>query len=250
MRHSWILSLVAIVVTASISCAQSHPSPQQGRQRGKPNRIFKVNGGDNIPERVIIVSSQWNLDKNEALADALEKARDQIESYLQEQKRSTEWTPKLSFIRERLLSDLLKPEVELRKKELAAKNSKGDLKGELEEFMIDDRIRAVEETREFDEQQERETKRVWLKVVVNTETWKQIQTEIQLAQDYKRVGVMRSRMVFLVKFLAGIVALLGTICAYLRLDEWSKGYYTKWLRLAAVGCAGAVTVFLWMLVAR
>jgi hypothetical protein len=237
-------------MATSIGCAQSHASPQPGRQRGRPNKIFKVNGGDNIPEKVIIVSSRWNLDKNEALADALEKARDQIESYLHEQKRSTEWTPKLSFIRERLLSDLLKPEVELRKRELGSDNSKGDLKGELEEFMIDDRIRAVEETREFDEQQERETKRVWLKVVVNTDTWKQIQKEIRLAEDHKRVLIMRSRMVFLVKFLAGLVALFGTICGYLRLDEWSKGYYTKWLRLAAAGCVGVVTVFLWMLVAR
>ena len=34
---------------------------------------------------------------------------------------------------------------------------------------------------------------------------------------------------------AGIVALLLTICGYIRLEEWSKGYYTKWLRLVAIG---------------
>ena len=55
------------------------------------------------------------------------------------------------------------------------------------------------------------------------------------------------RMVFLVKVLVGIVALLVTICGYIRLDEWSKGYYTKWLKLGAIVCIAAVTTLLWSL---
>jgi len=61
--------------------------------------------------------------------------------------------------------------------------------------------------------------------------------------------VTEKRMVFLVKFLAGIVALLLTVCGYIRLDEWSKGYYTKWLRLVAIGCIATVTVLLGTLLA-
>jgi len=126
-----------------------------------------------------------------------------------------------------------------------------DVKGDLKEFLIDDRYRAVEETRTVnDDGKESENRRVWIKVAINADNWKQIQKEIRQVEDQDRLQVMRSRMVFLVKFLAGLVALFGTICGYLRLDEWSKGYYTKWLRLAAVGCVGVVTVFLWMLVAR
>jgi hypothetical protein len=125
------------------------------------------------------------------------------------------------------------------------------MKSELQTLMIGDRFRAVEETRTVGEDDKKtENRRVWVKVAINSENWKRIQNENRLVEEQKRVKLMRSRMVFLVKFLAGIVALLATVCGYLRLDEWSKGYYTKWLRLAAVGCVGAVTVLLWQLVAK
>jgi hypothetical protein len=35
--------------------------------------------------------------------------------------------------------------------------------------------------------------------------------------------------------LAGLVLMLAAIGGYIRLDEWSKGYYTGWLRLAVIG---------------
>jgi hypothetical protein len=241
MRRSSILSLTMLALATSVLWAQGPPGAAP-RQHGKPNKIFKFPGmpaSENIPEKVFIVSSRWNLTKEDALANALERARDQVEAYLREKKQSLEWVPKLAFVRDRLLTDLRKGEVEIQKKELPGE----DGKGELEEFLIDQRFRAVEETMEVN-QPEKETKKVWLKVVVNPETWKQIQKEIRLAEDRKRLKVTKSRMVFLVKLLAGIVALLVTAFGYIRLDEWSKGYYTKWLRLAAVGCVATVTVLL------
>ena len=44
------------------------------------------------------------------------------------------------------------------------------------------------------------------------------------------------RMTLLAKVLAGILALLVTVAGYIRLEELTKGYYTRWLRLAVVGC--------------
>jgi hypothetical protein len=249
MRRASILSLAFVGWVVSILWAQGPPGPPP-RQHSKPNKLFKFNAppaSENIPEKVFIVPSRWNLTKEDALANALEKARDQVEAYLREQKQSHAWVPKLVFVRDRLLTDLRKGEVELQKKQLAEEDRKGE-KGELEEFLIDQRFRAVEETLEVN-QPEGETKRVWLKAVINSETWKQIQKEIRLAEDQKRLKVTKSRMVFLVKFLVGIVALLVTACGYIRLDEWSKGYYTKWLRLAADGCIAEVTESFWKLVA-
>jgi hypothetical protein len=254
MRHAWILSLIVVGLGTSVLWGQGQPAPQRGH--GKPGKIFRFNdplASENLPEKELIVSSQWNFTKDDALANALEKAREQVQAYVHEQKPPMEWSPKPDFVRHRLLGDLRAEEVELRKKELHEKERKGDLV----EFNVEERFRAVEETRELKEagelqdQHVRETKRVWLKVVINPETWKQIQKETRQVEEQKRLKVAKSRMVFLVKILAGIVVLLLTVCGYIRLDEWSKGYYTKWLKLGAVGCVGAVSwILLWMLIHR
>jgi hypothetical protein len=50
---------------------------------------------------------------------------------------------------------------------------------------------------------------------------------------------IQQRMFLLAKVLAGLVVLLAAVSGYLRLDEYTKGYYTGWLRLAAVGLVAA-----------
>jgi hypothetical protein len=263
MQRLWMLSLAMLGMGTSVAWGQEAPQGPHGpwapqvRQHGKPNKITKINGEafqDRIPDKVFIVEGGWNLDKNEALNNALEKAREQLQTYLREQKRSMEWIPKPTFVRDRLLADLRRSEVELRKKELVELGKKefagDDSKVDLEEFLIGERIRAVEETREIDEQGKDKPRRVWLKVALNADTWKQIQKENQLVVDQKRLRITRARMEFLIKLLACVVALLATVCGYIRLDEWSKGYYTKWLRLAALGCIGALAAVLWLVVAK
>jgi hypothetical protein len=53
------------------------------------------------------------------------------------------------------------------------------------------------------------------------------------------------RMLVLAKGLAGLVAVLGAVAGYLRLEELTKGYYTAWLRLAAIGFVSAVSAGIW-----
>jgi hypothetical protein len=53
------------------------------------------------------------------------------------------------------------------------------------------------------------------------------------------------RMAVLAKVLAGLVAFLGAFAGYLRLEELTKGYYTAWLRLAAIGFVSAVSAGIW-----
>jgi hypothetical protein len=57
-----------------------------------------------------------------------------------------------------------------------------------------------------------------------------------------RVG---HRQESLLKMLAGIVALLTAVSGYFRLEEATKGYYTAWLRLAAVTLVAGVGTGLW-----
>jgi hypothetical protein len=49
------------------------------------------------------------------------------------------------------------------------------------------------------------------------------------------------------KILVGLVALLAVVTGYIRLDDWTKGYYTGWLRLAAWGILAVVgTGLFWL----
>lgn len=54
-----------------------------------------------------------------------------------------------------------------------------------------------------------------------------------------------SRMMLLGRLLAGLVASLGAVAGYLRLEEMTKGYYTAWLRLGAMGFVTAVGAGIW-----
>jgi hypothetical protein len=49
---------------------------------------------------------------------------------------------------------------------------------------------------------------------------------------------MDQRLLWAGAGLAALVVLFGAIAGYIRLDEWSKGYYTWWLRLGALGFLG------------
>lgn len=55
------------------------------------------------------------------------------------------------------------------------------------------------------------------------------------------------RMLLLFKLLAGVVAFLGAVAGYLRVEEMTKGYYTAWLRLVTIAFVVAVGVgILWI----
>src|SRR5579871_3828894 len=57
----------------------------------------------------------------------------------------------------------------------------------------------------------------------------------RLDQQVRREG----RLLLVAEILAGLLVFLTAVAGYIRLDEWSKGYYTGWLRLAAAGLIGA-----------
>jgi hypothetical protein len=83
-------------------------------------------------------------------------------------------------------------------------------------------------------------------------SWQGVRLSIEIDKTQwnamlQKDGQVRSeaRMVLLGKFLAGIVAFLGAVAGYLRLEEMTKGYYTAWLRLAAVGFVSVVGAGIW-----
>jgi hypothetical protein len=69
--------------------------------------------------------------------------------------------------------------------------------------------------------------------VVTYDDWRQI-----LRRD--RELRAKERMGLLARILAGLVALLAVVAAYIRLDEWTKGFYTGRLRLAGLAVLALV----------
>jgi|SRR6516164_104079 hypothetical protein len=58
---------------------------------------------------------------------------------------------------------------------------------------------------------------------------------------------IEQRQFSVLKILAVVVAVLLAVAGYVRLDEWSKGYYTTWLRLGAASIVGAAGAGIWLL---
>jgi hypothetical protein len=77
-----------------------------------------------------------------------------------------------------------------------------------------------------------------LSIEIDRGTW-----EDMLQKD--RQVRSESRLLFMGKFLAGMIAFLGAVAGYLRLEELTKGYYTAWLRLAAIGFVSVVGAGIW-----
>jgi hypothetical protein len=70
------------------------------------------------------------------------------------------------------------------------------------------------------------------------------QNDVQFILKETRELRSAERMLFLGKVLAGLVAFCLAISGYFRLEEATKGYYTNWLRLGALGFVTAIGVTL------
>jgi hypothetical protein len=81
-------------------------------------------------------------------------------------------------------------------------------------------------------------------VTLNVEVGPKQHREILENDRQERV---QQRELLLARVLAGVVALLLAVVGYLRLDEATKGYYTLWLRLGALGLVGGVAAALFVL---
>jgi hypothetical protein len=81
-----------------------------------------------------------------------------------------------------------------------------------------------------------------LDVAITPDDWRDI---LQHDSQYR----MDQRLLWVGAGLAGLVVLFGAIAGYIRLDEWSKGYYTWWLRFGALGFLGVAGAGLMLLFA-
>jgi hypothetical protein len=81
----------------------------------------------------------------------------------------------------------------------------------------------------------------WIVSVRETQDWAAI---IQLNQTAQRRELAVGRQATAGYTVAALAALLAVAWGYLRLDDWSHGRFSKWLRIGAVA-ALAVTALVW-----
>jgi hypothetical protein len=77
--------------------------------------------------------------------------------------------------------------------------------------------------------------------------WTEFYRRDDAEQKVQRHQRGEMRMLLLGKVLAGVMALLMAAIAYVRLDDWTQGYYTRWLQVAGAGLLVGLGTGLWLL---
>jgi hypothetical protein len=70
--------------------------------------------------------------------------------------------------------------------------------------------------------------------------------DVQDILKHDREDRVEQRMTLLAKLLGLVVLLFSAVAAYIRIDEYSKGYLTGWLRVAGIVTAAAAGLFMFM----
>jgi hypothetical protein len=219
------LAKVVVFGAAVLALARLHALPEaQADGRSKPRT------GES-PASTWIVQGEWRVTQDEAVASALDQASTRVAEYLKAQQPPFVWTPDTAYIREYLLRDLTKDDVE-------------DENVSLEREAVNGHWVLVEE-KDFPGAIGT-MRRVHLKVGVSVKDREDMRQFEDKARQELRQKVVWQRQTWLGKILLGVVLLLGAIAGYFRLDEATKGYYTGWLRLGVLGTIGAVGMLLWL----
>jgi hypothetical protein len=106
------------------------------------------------------------------------------------------------------------------------------------EYINDHLLKDPERRQDKDQKLQGDLVKCWeWTVEINRQDWQNI-------LQHDRELRLHRRMALLGKILATLVVLLSVVVGYIRLDEWTKGFYTGWLRFAA-GIVAVAGVGLW-----
>ena len=234
MRSILLASMVAVLLGPSLGCGSRRVPKPAVQARSHPRQIkdWFVRKAPDFEDHTWMVQSDKKITKDDAKADALKQAQSKLREFLLEQTPPVTWTPEVSFIKRELVKDMAAPpegEVFKKKKPEICPITVSGHRAFEEEWQVDD---PDPDMKNFH--------RVSLNVTITPQAWQRILEEQHNDLQRLRYGIMKHRRLVLLTIMIGLVALLATVAGYIRVDEWSKGYYTTWLRLAAMTCVGAV----------
>jgi hypothetical protein len=237
------LGLAALALTAPVGCAMKqravHQPPraekEKKRARDKAKQLIVVPAGlgnalamavpkEGLPDAAAINAAVswevkgWGRNQEEAEQDALARARQRLAAHLRKQERPLVWTPSTKYIRNHLVTG--------------------------------------PPTRRNEEDQEVggiKTECWALPVAITPMQYGELVRQDQLYRAHlrkvQREARSEERMLLAGKVMAGLLVVLVGLIGYLRLDEWTGGAYTRWLRLGLGGVltGAGIGVALWLL---
>ncbi len=220
---AWVSFLAVFLLTAAATngVATAHAKPAAAPKAS----------ANHLPSWV--VKGDWMPTDDEAVKDALDKARAKVTEYLRSQSPPMEWSPDPTWILVRLVRDL---KDEQRIKELEFENPR--------------EVQFAGHTAQVEKEEFKglgEMRRAAVLIEVSPFAQGEIEQQERQWQAKQRQDRAASRQGVLARVLAGVVALLAAVACYLRLEDATKGYYTTLLRLAAVAFVARVGAGVWLL---
>jgi hypothetical protein len=212
---------------AQIDAAVAQGLPNRPPAASRQVRETAIAGSavDTVPSWA--VEGSWMTTRSEAVQDALGKAQSKIAEYLSQQYPGADWQPTTAYVEEHLLCDV---------NETDAFQSGGG--GQVTDVRLTKRL-IREEVKDFGEQVGT-MYRVCLRVGVTPLAQKDIREQVRQIRAHQR-------QLKAAQILASMVAILVTVAGYLRLEDATRGYYTTWLRLAALAFVTLVGAGIWLL---
>jgi hypothetical protein len=161
---------------------------------------------------------------DEAQEVALQSAADKVHEYLVSREPSVQWRPPTDYVKKHLLK-----KDSVREEPIKPEQAGPGLKVKVE-------LQVEVSAGEYDQM-----------LVKDKAYRKALREEREKQQKQARDQIKQQRLLLLARIVAGLVAVCVALAVYLRLDEATKGSYTRWLRLAAIGFVGAIGAGLWLL---
>ncbi|HKI34964.1 MAG TPA: hypothetical protein VKA46_24120 [Gemmataceae bacterium] len=240
MRPTAWMSFLAVFFLAAAGCNSRGPT------QARPAPVA------HDPLASWVVTGDWMTTEEEAVQDALDKAQGKVNEYLRAQQPPMTWPSDRKYIQQNLLRPLRADDsgfkALLKKADdpgLKALAKGADWQGEnVRENLVSGQAVQVE-TRPFDDLGI--MRRAALRLEISAANQKEFQKQEEIYQAKQRNDRATARQWWVVRILAGLVALLTAVTFYLRLEDATKGYYTTLLRAAAVAFVTLVGAALWLL---
>jgi hypothetical protein len=173
------------------------------RAQGRRGPASAVSSGRAVRDELSFTVEGLGVDEAFARKEAATKARDRIIEYLRRQDPPITWTPSIDYIQQRFMRDPQR----LPEKDVPSVSKVGKLPAKCWSWTV---TVGARELQEIDRLQQEEAVRRY---------------------NDQRAGVIRERLELLTRGLAIIVVGLLAVMAYIRLDDWTKGYYSRRLAL-------------------
>jgi hypothetical protein len=206
-------AFLAMLVALGLMTLGLHQSRKTARavavREPAPAAAVKESGTPPAPVFSKAVEGDWKGNLYDAQQDALRAAQAEVIAYLRNQRPPIDWEPPLDYIETHLAP---RPWTE---KTQDVKDANGVVAGQA--YQVGLEVKISPEKRAYMAAQGRELR-------------------------------MQQRMLALGKGLAVLVVVLAAFAGFLRLDEKTKGFYTGWLKFAAVGVVvgvAAAVLFFW-----